>query len=341
MLKKIPKKNTKKTKSTTKENYQKFLSLNTLISSIAVIAIVTSLFLYIENQNLIEENQKTKQQIQTTTKEKVQEEQRAKYFEEKTRALEIEYANNPDDDIYIQTQPKQEAKPDAIVKKDEVKLEKPVISNKPKLAIIIDDVTTKTQMNKIKSIGYPVNMSFLPPTPRHRSSAKIASSLDNYMIHLPLQASTSKYDEKNTLYINDSIETIEKRIDTLSKLYPKAKYINNHTGSKFTSNQEAMDRLFKVLKKYDYIFIDSKTTAQSKARNSAKKYGVKLYSRNIFLDNQKDGSYIQNQLQRAINIAKKTGLSIAIGHPYDITFSTLKNSKKLLEGVEVIYVESL
>ena len=66
-----------------------------------------------------------------------------------------------------------------------------------------------------------------------------------------------------------------------------------------------------------------------------------MFSRNIFLDNKKDKKYIQKQLKKAIKIAKKNGMAIAIGHPYGITFKTLKESKHLLEGLELVYVNKL
>jgi polysaccharide deacetylase 2 family uncharacterized protein YibQ len=184
-------------------------------------------------------------------------------------------------------------------------------------------------------------MAFLPPTDRHKNSAKITKKLNQYMIHLPLQASTNRYDEAETLYVNDSLDRIDKRVKLLQGLYPKAKFINNHTGSKFTANRKAMDKLFQVLKKYNYTFLDSRTTAKSVATEIAKKYNMKMFSRNIFLDNKKDKKYIQKQLKKAIRIAKKYGSAIAIGHPYSITFSTLKDSKKLLKGIELIYVNQL
>ncbi len=215
------------------------------------------------------------------------------------------------------------------------------ITNKPKLAIIIDDMTTQGQINSVLSLGYTVNMAFLPPTKGHRKSAKITKNLDKYMIHLPLQASSSKYEEENTLYITDSLSKIEKRIKNLKSLYPNTNFLNNHTGSKFTSNQVAMDKLFEVLKKYKYTFIDSRTTAKSVAAISAKKYGVKMFSRSIFLDNNKNKEYIKNQLKKAIRIAKKDGMAIAIGHPYGITFKTLKDSKHLLKDLELVYVQNL
>jgi polysaccharide deacetylase 2 family uncharacterized protein YibQ len=184
-------------------------------------------------------------------------------------------------------------------------------------------------------------MAFLPPTPRHKNSAKIAQQIDKYMIHLPLEAGSKRYEEKNTLHITDSLSIIDKRIKYLTKIYPKAKYLNNHTGSKFTSNRQAMDKLMEVLKKYNLIFVDSRTTAKTQAKIFAKKYQVKYLSRNIFLDNKQDKNYIRKQLKKAVKIAKKSGSAIAIGHPHTITLKTLKNSKDLLEGINLVYITSL
>jgi polysaccharide deacetylase 2 family uncharacterized protein YibQ len=184
-------------------------------------------------------------------------------------------------------------------------------------------------------------MSFLPPTPTHTKSAEVAKNIKQYMIHLPLQASNTRYEEVKTLHTTDSLIAIDARIKKLKELYPKAKYINNHTGSKFTANQKAMNKLFKVLKKYNYTFVDSRTTASSVAKLSAKKYGLDMLSRNVFLDNKKNKKYIINQLKKAIKSAKKYGLAIAIGHPYNITFSTLKETQYLLKDIELVYINKL
>jgi len=293
-------------------------------------------------------------------------------FEEKTKALEINYVGNVDKNIYIENIPSktnektipfhyEEPNLEEIDKKieenslidtehEEEKKEKVILndttpsktkSTKPKLAIIIDDMTTQRQINSTKDLGYVVNMSFLPPTKGHKNSAIITKNLEQYMIHLPLQASNFMYEEENTLHIEDSLETIENRIKYLRKIYPTTNFINNHTGSKFTANLPAMEKLFEMLKKYNYTFLDSRTTAKSVTNEVAKKYGVKIFTRNIFLDNKKDKQYIQNQLKKAIKIAKKNGVAIAIGHPYGITFKTLKESKYLLEGLDLVYIQEL
>jgi len=214
-------------------------------------------------------------------------------------------------------------------------------SVKPKLAIIIDDVSYQRQVDTILSFGYNINMSFLPPIPRHKNSAVIADNLNNYMVHLPLEAGSFKFEEDNTLHIGDSLEKIDRTIKRIKQQYPNAKYINNHTGSKFTSNEQAMDKLMRVLKKYDFKFIDSRTTSKTVGDKYAKKYGVECHSRNIFLDNKQEYKYIQNQLKKAIKIAKKTGLAIAIGHPHKMTMKVLKDSKYLFSGVDLILVDQI
>lgn len=230
-------------------------------------------------------------------------------------------------------------KKDLITKKDNYKYD---LKTKPKLVIIIDDVVSKTQKDKILNIGYPITMAFLPPKSGHKESAIIAQNLPFHMIHFPMQASKNfKNIEVNTLNISDSYETIEARVKQLRVLYPNATYTNNHTGSVFTENYEAMDKLFRALKKYNFIFVDSRTTPNSVAKELSIKYQMPYIVRDTFLDNDRSFTAIQNQLKDAIRVAKKQGFAIAIGHPYEVTFQVLKESKHLLNDVEPIFLNKL
>lgn len=262
-----------------------------------------------------------------------------KYFEEKTEEFDKIYLTQKPEDI-PKPEDKKGDKEVQEAKKDPLSLDEGKTS-KPMLAIVIDDVSWGAQVQMLQNIGFTINMSFLPPIPRHRNSANIAQNIDKYMVHLPLQATSFKFEEEHTLHIGDSLEKMDKRIALIKKLYPKAKYINNHTGSKFTADYESMDKLMSVLKKYDFHFVDSRTTAKSVAEETAKKNGVRYLVRNIFLDNEKDFSYIQGQLKKALKIAKKRGYAIAIGHPYKITTKVLKESKHLLEDFELVYIDRI
>ena len=184
----------------------------------------------------------------------------------------------------------------SVIKKDSI-----IKKKKPQLVIIIDDVSSSFQVKNILALKHHITMSFLPPTAAHANSALIAKPLDFFMIHIPLEAkSTFKFQEKDTLNMNDSYETIENYIQKIRQWYPKGLYINNHTGSQFTANDAAMDKLYKALKKHHFIFVDSRTTSKSLAKKYSNKYQMPFIARNIFLDNEQNFSYIQNQLKKQL-----------------------------------------
>jgi hypothetical protein len=212
---------------------------------------------------------------------------------------------------------------------------------KPKLVIIIDDVSFKGQVRRIKEIPFKVTPSFFPPTKRHPNTAIYAKEFSHYMIHLPMEAVHFAKPEPKTLNVNDPYYKILNRIKKVKTEFPRAKFLNNHTGSTFTSNTKAMIKLFKALKAEHMGFVDSKTTPDSKSETAEMKYRIPLYARNIFLDNEENPAYIRNQLKKAVKIAKKHGFAIAIGHPHKITLETLKNSSDILKNVNVVYIDEL
>lgn len=214
-------------------------------------------------------------------------------------------------------------------------------SSKPKLAIIIDDVSVRSHVNAIKSIGLPITMSFLPPSSFRPNSAKLASKEKFYMVHLPMEAKRFTREEPLTLKTKDSQDKILHRIKELKTLFPKVKYINNHTGSKFTSNETAVNRLIFVLNSQNINFIDSRTTAKTKVPKVMKNFGLKYMARDVFLDHKMEKSYIKSQIKKAINIAKAHGTAIAIGHPHANTILALSESKKLFKDVDLVYVNNL
>lgn len=215
-------------------------------------------------------------------------------------------------------------------------------SNKPKLAIIIDDISTFYHAKKIKSLNLNITPSIFPISQNYPQTISVSREFKFYMIHLPLEAINYPYEEKNTLKVGDSIEKINKQIAKIRSDFPNAIYINNHTGSKFTSDYSSMKILFNSLKTYKMIFIDSYTTKESKAGILSKEFGNKYLKRDVFIDNSKDEKAIINQIRRAIKIAKISGQAIAIGHPYSQTFKALEVMKNELKNeVELVFVKDL
>ncbi len=210
-----------------------------------------------------------------------------------------------------------------------------------RLAIIIDDMANISQVKALQALNLKVNPSFFPSDKNHIDTPKLALKFDFYMVHLPLAAINYAKPELDTLNPNDTQERIFKKIKQIKKDFKDLKFINNHTGSLFTSNEEAMKKLYKAFEKEGLIFVDSKTIASSKASKVAKALGQIYIQRDVFLDNQDDVAYIKKQLMDAVKLANKKGFAIAIGHPRKNTFKALEQSKDLLESVELVYLSEI
>lgn len=214
-------------------------------------------------------------------------------------------------------------------------------NHRPKLAIIFDDVSFAYEVHAINALHLKVTMSFFPPNRIHPNTALLAAKEPFYMVHLPLQAIEFKHPEPNTLDVTDSLSKIQKRIATIKKEFPRLAYLNNHTGSTFTANKQAMQKLIYVLKKFHIQFVDSVTTSHTKAPEVTKEFHMRYIARNVFLDDRQNIAYIKHQLQLAVDIAKQKGYAIAIGHPHPATIEAIKQSKDLLKQVHLVYVNQI
>ncbi|MEM5749543.1 divergent polysaccharide deacetylase family protein [Campylobacter coli] len=210
-----------------------------------------------------------------------------------------------------------------------------------RLAIIIDDMANISQVRALQALKLKLIPSFFPPDKNHIDTPKLALKFDFYMVHLPLAAMNYTKPELDTLNPSDSEKRIFKKIQQVKKDFKDLKFINNHTGSLFTSDEKAMKKLYKAFEKEELIFVDSKTIASSKAPKVAKALGQIYIQRDEFLDNRDDVAYIKNQLIEAVRLAKQKGFAIAIGHPRKNTFKALEQSKDLLKSVELVYLSEI
>ncbi len=209
----------------------------------------------------------------------------------------------------------------------------------PKLAIIIDDVAFARDVAAIKALNIPLTLSFLPPNKRHPDSAQLAAKEPFYMLHLPLEAMNFSAEEHHTLYVKDSQQRISERIAELRKIFPKTTYVNNHTGSRFTANEVAMNRLGFALRQEKMHFIDSRTTAETKVPKVMQNFNLPYVARDVFLDHVADVQAIKKQIRRAVEIAKQSGSAIAIGHPRKETLRALRESSDVLREVQLVRID--
>ena len=259
---------------------------------------------------------------------------------EPTKKSEVEPSKNAKKQIYSEKPQKESAKKDdfAVVPFTP----NSSVKGRAKLVLIIDDVATFEHASMVKSIGLKITPSIFPATKTHPDTPNIARTFEFYMIHLPMQAKHFDSPEIGTLTVNESFESMHEKIKKIRRDFPRAKYTNNHTGSRFTSDYDAMDKAYRALIEQGFIFVDSKTIAQTAVARAAKKYNQPYISRDIFLDDDPSVAAVRRELVAAVNLAKKRGYAIAIGHPKKNTIAVIKASKNnILKDVEVVYLKDI
>jgi len=215
-------------------------------------------------------------------------------------------------------------------------------SKSAKLVIIIDDVSHRYQLNLIKALPFKVTPSIFPPSKMNMHSQTLARGLKHFMVHLPLESHSRAMNKMHkTIFTTFTQKQIDNRIKEIRRLFPTAKYINNHTGSKFTSNYTASKRLYKSLIKRGFIFVDSRTSMKTKIPKIAREFNRRYLKNDFFLDNTISTPAIKRQIRKAVNYAKKYGLAVVIGHPHPQTFRALRESKKLIQSVRTLYIDEL
>ena len=212
--------------------------------------------------------------------------------------------------------------------------------SRAKLAIIIDDVGTGEQVQKLIALPVRVTPSIFPPEYQRKDTRSLARGFEHYAIHLPMEASSAK-NNSATLRALDNYEKLRGVIAKLRADFPNAKFINNHTGSKFTADERAMQNLLRAMNEHGFLFIDSRTSPATKAKAAMKGLGMRYVHRDVFLDNQNSVAAVRKKLREAVALAKKQGYAIAIGHPKSSTLRALANSADILGEVDLVYLDEI
>jgi len=228
-----------------------------------------------------------------------------------------------------------------VIKSENIQKEENIAENIGKLAIIIDDVAFKYQVNKLTALNLPITMSFFPADKNHPHTYNYAVGQIVPMVHFPLEAINFKNEEIDTLHVGDSYNRIKSRVNHILEQFPNLKFTNNHTGSSFTSDYTSMKRLLSILKDRDIQFVDSVTTSKSVVRKISNELGIRYLRRDIFIDNILEVPYILKQLKKAIAKAKKNGYAIAIGHPHKATIKALSQIAPLLNDVTLVLIDDI
>ncbi|PKF50023.1 divergent polysaccharide deacetylase family protein [Enterovibrio nigricans] len=228
-------------------------------------------------------------------------------------------------------------------------LAEPVLANpapsntdKPKLALIIDDLGYDMMPREIAALPPEISVSVIPFT--EFDTAVTLSALSQHrevLLHLPMQSPDGTPQEPNSLTLSMTKSEMQLRIQEALYRVPQVVAVNNHMGSLLTQHQEPMHWLMESLGSHELGFIDSRTTPSTVAQRIAKEHGLANNRRHVFLDHFPNEAFILNQLELAIQQAKKRGTAVVIAHPLPVTLETLKSMlPRLQQEVELVPISA-
>ena len=218
-------------------------------------------------------------------------------------------------------------------------------SGNARLAIIIDDCGQwrDTELALI-ALPIPITMSVLPHTAYGTEIAQAASDAGKgVMLHLPMEPMGHLNPGPGKIMTDMSDADIESTVRADLANVPLARGVNNHEGSKATSDERVMHDVASVVAQENRFFIDSRTAGTSVAEEVARDAGIPVAGRDVFLDNKADVDFSETQLLEAARIAKANGSAIAIGHPKPTTLAAIRNliPKLEAEGITFVLAEDL
>ena len=203
----------------------------------------------------------------------------------------------------------------------------PPTGNRPLVTIVLDDLgLDRARTAEAIRLSGPLTLSFMTyasELPTQTQAARRAGH--ELLLHVPMEAVDRQADPGphglfTALSRNEIIERLRWGLGRFDGFIG----INNHMGSKFTSDERGMAPVMEELRTRGLVFLDSRTSPSSAGVRLAITYGVPHAARDVFLDDDQTPAAIAKELARVEQLARQHGSAIAIGHPHDATIAALQ-----------------
>lgn len=215
----------------------------------------------------------------------------------------------------------------------------------PELAIVIDDIgPAAAHSQRATKLPRPATLAFLPYAEGIPALvAQARAHGHEIFVHLPMEPEGPDNPGPNAILVGLGPSETERRLDYAFSRVPEAVGLNNHMGSRATSDPASMLEVLQAVQRHGLIFVDSRTSPLSVGSALADRLGVPNYARDVFLDNDPSRGPILRQLGEAERTARRHGRALAIGHPYPTTLAVLEEWMPSAEqrGIRLVHASEL
>jgi polysaccharide deacetylase 2 family uncharacterized protein YibQ len=203
----------------------------------------------------------------------------------------------------------------------------------PIIAIVIDDLgPARINSHRIMDLAPPLTLAFLPYADGVKKMAGEAANRGHeIMLHLPMEPMDLSNDPGPD-YLRAGQDPLPNLIKNLAA-FDGYIGINNHMGSRFTADRQAMATVLNELNDRQLLFLDSRTSAKSAVPDWIKQHPDQvILERDVFLDHHRSMDKITGSLNQLERIARDHGFAIGIGHPYPETIRAIKHWRAELDN---------
>jgi len=217
----------------------------------------------------------------------------------------------------------------------------PPSTGRPLVAVIIDDLgTDKNRSWRTIGLKGPLTLSFYAHASDLPEMAQTARRAGHeLLVHVPMEPMSKDLNMgPNGLAVGLDPMEVRRRLRWHLERFDGYVGINNHMGSRFTSDPESMMPVMEEIKARGLLFVDSRTISTSIGIEVAQRLGVPNAARDVFLDNEVDVSSIGERLSELEAISRRNAMAVAIGHPHDETLDALEQWMADLPSKDVVLV---
>jgi polysaccharide deacetylase 2 family uncharacterized protein YibQ len=163
----------------------------------------------------------------------------------------------------------------------------------------------------------PLTIAVLPGLPYSAEAARrIRAAGKEVFLHQPMEAVGGQDPGPGAIYTGMSPGEIRAVVErNLAEVGPVAG-MNNHQGSRVTMDETIMEIVLSLCREHRIHFLDSRTTAETAAPAAAKRLGIRIGERDIFLDNIQERASMIHYAEEGLERAKQKGAAVMIGHTW-------------------------
>jgi polysaccharide deacetylase 2 family uncharacterized protein YibQ len=193
------------------------------------------------------------------------------------------------------------------------------------VVFVIDDAGNNLhELDAFLALPFPLTIAVLPGLPHSVESARrIRAAGKELFLHQPMEALGGQNPGPGAVYAGMSAAQVRAVLEkNLAEIGPVAG-MNNHQGSRITMDEAIMETVLLVCREKGIYFLDSRTTADTVAPVAARRLGILIGERDVFLDNIQDKAAMIRSMREGLERAGKKGAAVMIGHVWSADLAAL------------------